>query len=116
MKNLANLYALFMFGFLSSVLAWFLQRAPVIDNTSKRICQNVYFDRQKNDIVKKTSNFKCVNKAILKIKKAILIESSSSTCPLQYVHPEIKKYKTCPSTLEELDVTTYFKILLQVPK
>ena len=80
-------------------------------NKSITICKEIFFKKKSNDLERKSSTFNCVNKAVLKIKKAILIESSPTTCPLQYVHTEINKLKTCPNSLENLDVTSYVRTL-----
>lgn len=118
-----------IFSSMPETFAWFLQRSPVIDKTSfffqiinlicltffsikgKIVCQDIYFNTEINKIEKKKSNLKCVNKATLRVKKAILSESSSSICPLQYVHSEINRYKVCPNPIQNLDVTSYFKLL-----
>lgn len=117
-----------IFSSASKISAWFSQKSPVTDNTScffydqfnfgysflfkgKILCQDIFYNTEINKIEKKKSNLKCVNKAILRVKKAILSESSSSICPLQYVHSEINRYKVCPNPIQNVDVTSYFKLL-----
>ncbi|CAF1047792.1 unnamed protein product [Brachionus calyciflorus] len=108
------IYIWLIFNLFVSSLAFFLQRVPVKENSNgTKICQNLKYDKDTNELIKKTSNLNCVNKSVLKIKKAFLYESSPTTCPLHYVHSEINQFKTCPDPTKGIEVTQTLRKLCQ---